>query len=496
MSDAISEIRNPGCSHHFWENHIPRTGRLQHQPDDDFEGKEFYSGVELDGPTIPRDGQFSETSKNIAPEVVSTNISHQDGSSFNVTDKSQAAELATEKGIEQERGRKPRGIGTWKGMSRTVRNTLIVVLVLMILALVGILLGVFLGRRHSISAPAAGQYDILGTSKLSALTFQNGNNDTDKNVFFQLSESLAIMRARWNSTTTGWTFENISQAMIDGGSSIYPKAGTPLVAVAPDAVEPADLSNFWVDLYFMSLSNMPYQIWSWSVPQTDPSKDQLWHQESLQNYQGIFTTGFARGTQLAAYRDRCAANCSDNTRLLYQGANGDLMLGSSPVRSWQDWNVADLSGVDSPTLPALEMNSSIAMTRYSPAQGGGPSGMRMYYDVSHTLEEYVLVNGSWTNSMSLHITEGKSFQTADTILRKFRGIPRRAEHPAGRQRCHVRKRDGWESRQDPSYHPVRQRHSGSPLAGGRRRALACGFRSTNECDGPRHQPSPKGIQPV
>lgn len=402
MSNNIPEVSNPGLLHHSGDNNPSSIGGPQHQHDHDFDGKEYYSGVELDSATVPRERHFSETSMTIAPEVVSTNISYQAASSFNVTEKPQAAELAIEKDKEQERGEEPRGIGTlWTGVSKTVRNTLIVVLVFIILALVGILLGIFLGRRNGSSAAAAGHYDILGTSKLSALTFQNGNNDTDKSVFFQLSGSLAIMRARWNSTTTGWTFENVSQAMIDGGSSIYPKAGTPLVVAAPDAVEPADPSNFWVDLYFMSLSNMPYQIWSWSVPQTDPSKDQLWHQESLQNYQVIFTTGFAKGTQLAAYRDQCAANCSDNSRLLYQGANGDLMLGTSPVQSWQDWNVTDLSGVDEPLLPALEMNSSIAMTRYSPGPGADPSGMRMYYDVSHRLEEYVLVNGSWTNGMSL-----------------------------------------------------------------------------------------------
>ncbi|ROW07302.1 hypothetical protein VMCG_03691 [Cytospora schulzeri] len=387
MTNDLPQTMNLGSLHQSGDNDTSRIGRPQHQPDDDLGGKEFYSGVELDGPTIPRERHFSETSMTIAPEVVGTNISYQDALSLNTTDKSHAAELAIEKDQEQERGLKPRGIGTtWWGMSKTVRNTLIVVLVFIILALIGILLGVFVGRRHSSSAPAAGQYVILDISKLSALTFQNGNNDTDKSVFFQLSSSLAIMRARWNSTSTGWTFENVSQAMIDGGSSIYPKAGTPLVAVSPDTVEPTDLSNFWIDLYFMSLSNMPYQIWSWSAPQTDPSKDQLWHQESLQNYQVIFTTGFARGTQLAAYRDQCVANCSDDSRLLYQGADGDLMLGSSPVQSWQDWNVTDLSGVDEPMLPALEMNSSIAMTRYSPSPGDEPSGMRMYYDFSGSFE--------------------------------------------------------------------------------------------------------------
>lgn len=458
MSDDLSGPNNTGTSHNSGETDTVFAARLQNQPGADFGGKEFYSGAELDGPTIPRDSHFSETSMTIAPEVISTTISNQDTWNFNAADIPHVAELAIEKDKEQERGLRPRGIGTWRGMSKTVRNTLIVVLVFLILALVGILLGVFLGRRHNSFDPTAGQYDILVTSKLSALAFQNGNSDADKSVFFQLSDSLAIMRARCNSTITGWTFENVSQAMIDGGSSIYPKAGTPLVADSPDTVDPTNLSNFWVDLYFMSLSNLPYQIWSWSAPQTDPSKDQRWHQESLQNYQVIFTTGFAKGTQLAAYRDQCAANCSDSSRLLYQGANGDLMLGSSPVRSWQDWNVTDLSGVDSPMLPALEMNSSIAMVRYSPGPGAEPSGMRMYYDVSHRLEEYILANGNWTKGMwLLHTKTLRSTKAcpANKHLRQFRGIPRRAECPAGNQCCHVRRREGRKPGQDPSHHPVR-----------------------------------------
>ncbi|KUI72269.1 hypothetical protein VM1G_07886 [Cytospora mali] len=394
MSNNIPETGSPGSYHEPTEISTLR-GEQQQQPDNDFGGKEFYSGVEINGATIPQMGHFCETLTSIAPEVINTNISQQDGNSVVVADELHTTGLAV-KNKEQERGLNPRGIGTpSKGVSKAVRNTLVVILIFITIALVGFLVGFFLERRHSSSSFAMSQYDILRTSKLSALIFQNENNDTDKSVFFQLSSSLAIMRARWNSSTTGWTFENVSQAMIDGGSSIYPKAGTPLVAVAPDAVDTSDLSNFWVDLYFMSL-DMPYQIWSWSVPQTDPSKDQLWHQESLQNYQVIFTTGFAKGTQLAAYRDQCAANCSDSTRLLYQGANSDLMLGNSSVRDWEEWNVTDLSRAREPMLPALEMNSSIAMTRYSPGPGIEPSGMKLYYDVSHRLEEYLLADGSWT----------------------------------------------------------------------------------------------------
>ncbi|KUI59432.1 hypothetical protein VP1G_06704 [Cytospora mali] len=319
MSNKIPEAGSPGSYHESTENSTLRTEQQQ-QPDNDFGGREFYSGVEINGATIPQLGHFCETLTTIAPEVVSTNTSQRDDNSVVMADELHTTGLAV-KNKEQERGLNPRGIGTpSKWVSKTVRNTLVVILMFMTIALVGFLAGFFLERRHSSSSLAMSQYDILSSSKLSALTFQNGNNDTDKSVFFQLSSSLAIMRARWNSSTTGWTFENVSQAMIDGGSSNYPKAGNPLVAVAPDAVDTSDLSNFWADLYFMSL-DMPYQIWSWSVPQTDPSKDQLWHQESLQNYQVIFTTGFARGTQLAAYRDQCAANCSDSRT--FQASLGD-----------------------------------------------------------------------------------------------------------------------------------------------------------------------------
>lgn len=422
MSNELPETRNHEILPEPRDNDISKAQKppqLHHI----FEGKELYNGLELDSVLVSRERYFTETSTAIAPEVISTNIIPQDASSINTMEKnSQVAELAVGQQGE-ESGLDPRGIGTrWK--SKTIRNTLIVVVVFIIVVLVAILLGVFLGRKHGNSASAVDQFDILDVSKLSALVFQNGENGTDKSVFFQISPSLAIMRARWNSTTTGWTFENVSQAMIEGSSSIYPKAGTPLVAVAPDAVDQDDLSNFWVDLYFMSVSNHPYQIWSWSLPQTGESKDQLWHQESLQNYQVIFTTGFAEGTQLAAYRDQCAANCSNESRMLYQGANGDLMLGTSPVYDWQVWNITDISGVSEPMLPALEMNSSIAVTRYSPGPGIEPSGMRMYYDVSHRLEEYFLIDGNWTHGRVLPPGTENQVHSADITIRRFRGISR------------------------------------------------------------------------
>lgn len=372
--------------------------------DDDTREKEFFSPIELDSPTVARERHFSETSSAIAPQVISTNITWSDAPSLNTTDKPVATEVVVEP-KSRNTGLVPRGVGTvWGRMSKTVRNVLIVVVIFVVIVVVATVLGVLLGRRNgSKQALSPGQYDILGTSKLAAVAFQNEGNITDKSVFFQLSGSLAIMRARWNSSDVGWTFENVSQSMTDGGSSVFPRAGTPLTAVGPDAVDRNDLPHFWVDLYFMSMSNVPYQIWTWSVPQTDPSKDLLWHQEGLQTYQVIFTTGFAKGTHLAAYRDQCAADlCSQHSRLLYQGSNNDLMLASSPVQNWMIWNVTNLSGDEAPglRLPQLEMNSSLAVTRFSPGPGAEPSGMRMYYDVSHQLEEYILVNGTWTNGMA------------------------------------------------------------------------------------------------
>jgi hypothetical protein len=367
--------------------------------------KEYFSPVELDSPTVPRERHFSETASTIPPQVVGDNNPGTDTPSLDTTDKSVAAEVAVAP-VARRSGLVPRGVGTlWRQMPKTVRNVLVVMVVFVVIVVVATVLGVLLGRPNEDEQdPAAGQYDILDTSKLAAVAFQNVGNVTDKSVFFQLSGSLAIMRARWNSSSVGWTFENVSQSMTDGGSSIFPRAATPLTAVAPDAVDTNDLPHFWVDLYFMSLSKVPYQIWTWSTPQTDPSKDLLWHQEGLQTHQVIFTTGFARGTQLAAYRDQCAAGmCSQDSRLLYQGANNDLMLASSPVQNWMVWNVTNLSADEVPQLPQLEMNSSLAMTRFSPGPGVEPSGMRMYYDVSHQLEEYIFVNGTWTNGMAAYL---------------------------------------------------------------------------------------------
>lgn len=379
----------------------------------DHKEKEFVaSPVELDGPTIPRQRHFSETSSTIAPQVVSTNFSGGTVSHINPESSDGRVELPTDK-IEPERdtGLVPRGIGTKWNQTPQYRRIVILLIaasVVIAIILLATLLGVFLGSRHRSKGPeaAADAFAILPTSQLAALTFQNINNFTDKSVFFQLSSSNALMRARSNATTNQqWVFENVSQSLIDGGSAIYPKAGSPLVAVAPDAVDEADLPNFWIDLYFMSSSNAPFQIWSWSTPQNDPSKDTLWHQEGLQNYQVIFDTGFAAGTQLAAYRDQCADGCSNSSRLLYQGANGDLMLAESAVVDWMAWNVTDLSDdlEARPQLPQLEMNSSIAVTRFTPSteEDNDPVGMRMYYDVSHQLEEYLLVNGTWTNGESL-----------------------------------------------------------------------------------------------
>ncbi|KAI3396036.1 hypothetical protein diail_532 [Diaporthe ilicicola] len=401
MSNELQDSR-PELSPVSLENDSIRSPDApQHVNDSDTREKEHFNPIELDGATVPRERHFSETSRTIAPQVISTNIICPDASSLNTTEKPAAAEVASAPRARHT-GLVPRGVGTlWRRMSKTVRNVMIVVLIFAVIVVVASVLGVLLGRRQEDNRePMPGQYEILGTSKLAAVTFQNEGNTTDKSVFFQHSPSLAIMRARWNGSTAGWTFENVSQSMMDGGSSIFPRAGTPLVAVAPDAVDRGDLPGFWVDLYFMSQSNSPYQIWTWSVPQTDPSKDLLWHQEGLQTYQVIFTTGFARGTQLAAYRDQCAADgCSQDSRLLYQGANNDLMLAYSPTRNWMIWNVTDLSGNGIPELrlPELEMNSSLAMTRFSPGPGVEPTGMRMYYDVSHQLEEYMLVNGTWTN---------------------------------------------------------------------------------------------------
>jgi hypothetical protein len=370
---------------------------LRHVDDEDTREKEYFDPVELDSPTVPRERHFSETGSTIPPQVISANIPRSDSPSIDTADKSVAAQVAVAP-VAKHSGLVPRGVGTlWRKMSKTFRNVLIVVAMFVVIVVVSTVVGVLLGRRDGDEKPAPGQYDILDTSKLAAVAFQNVGNTTDKSVFFQLSGSLAIMRARWNSSDVGWTFENVSQSMTDGGSSIFPRPGTPLTAVAPDAVDTGDLPHFWVDLFFMSLSNVPYQIWTWSTPQADPSKDLLWHQEGLQTYQVIFTTGFARGTQLAAYRDHCAAGgCSEDSRLLYQGRNNDLMLGSSPVENWMVWNVTNLSVHEVPQLPQLEMNSSLAMTRFSPGPGAEPSGMRIYYDVSHQLEEYIFVNGTWT----------------------------------------------------------------------------------------------------
>lgn len=373
----------------------------------DHKEKEFIvSPVELDGPTIPRERHFSETSSTIAPQVISTNFS-----SGTVTHTSEwpestdgRHELQADKNKpDRDTGLVPRGIGTrWSSTSkkRRIVIVLIVAAIVAIIVLLGALLGVYLGRHRSNANPDKDVFDILLNSQLAALTFQNINNMTDKSVFFQLSSSNALMRARSNATTNQqWVFENVSHSMIDGGSAIFPKAGTPLVAVAPDAVDVADLANFWVDLYFMSSSNVPFQIWSWSTPQTDPSKDLLWHQEGLQNYQVIFDTGFASGTQLAVYRDQCADGCSNSSRLLYQGANRDLMMADSTVVNWMEWNITDLSDdvAGMPQLPQLELNSSIAISRFAPSTGEQPVGMRMYYDVSHQLEEFMLVNGTWNN---------------------------------------------------------------------------------------------------
>ncbi|KAJ4392344.1 hypothetical protein N0V93_005970 [Gnomoniopsis smithogilvyi] len=372
----------------------------------DHREKEFLvSPVELDGPTISRHRHFSETSTTIAPQVVgTTNISGGTVTHANPDSTDGRAELETEK-TEPERhtGLVLRGIGTrWHRLSKRRRFAILMIAASIIIAtiLLASLLGVFFSRHHSNDPPATDAFAILPNSQLAALTFQSVNDLTDKSVFFQLTSSHALMRARCNATTNQqWVFENVSQSMIDGGSAIFPKAGTPIVAVAPDMVDAGDLSNFWIDVYFMSASNVPFQIWSWSTPQTDPSKDLLWHQEGLQNYQVIFTTGFAAGTQLAAYRDQCADGCSNNSKLLYQGANRDLMIADSTVVDWMDWNVTDLSDdlAGRPQLPQLEMNSSIAVTRFSPSTGEDPVGMRMYYDVSHQLEEYLLINGTWTN---------------------------------------------------------------------------------------------------
>ncbi|KAJ4413462.1 hypothetical protein N0V82_008536 [Gnomoniopsis sp. IMI 355080] len=403
--DPIVEIRD--------EAQVGDTPKAEKYPSliNDHMEKEFLaSPVELDGPTIPRQRHFSETSSTIAPQVVSTNLSGGTVTYIKPESSDGRVELPIDK-VEPERvtGLVPRGIGTrWKEMPKHRRIVVLSIATSVVIAIIllATLLGVFLNSRHRSQDPGAANdaFAILPTSQLAALTFQNVNNLTDKSVFFQLSSSHALMRARSNATTTNgqqWVFENVSQSLIDGGSAIFPKTGTPLVAVAPDAVDAEDLPNFWIDLYFMSASNAPFQIWSWSTPQTDPSKDALWHQEGLQNYQVIFDTGFAEGTQLAAYRDQCADGCSNSSRLLYQGSNGDLMLGESAVVDWMAWNVSDLSddSAANPQLPQLEMNSSIAVTRFTPSTGedDDPVGMRMYYDVSHQLEEYLLVNGTWTN---------------------------------------------------------------------------------------------------
>ncbi|CAN8097850.1 unnamed protein product [Discula destructiva] len=371
------------------------------QPTREPEEKEFYSPVELDGPTIPRERYYSETSSTIAPQVISTNISYQPVPDSNVESTSGKVELSTERTeTGQDTGLVPRGIGTrWSWMPKG-RRIMVLCVAAIATVLLAVLLGVLLSRKHNAATPAADFFDILPTSKLAALTFQNVNNLTDKSVFFQISTSHALMRARNNATTNQqWVFENISQSMIDGGSAIFPKPGTPIVAASPDAVDTADLPNFWIDLYFLSPTNLPFQIWSWSTPQTSPSKDLLWHPEGLQNYQVIFDTGFVSGTQLAVYRDQCVDGCSNSSRLLYQGANGDLMMGQSTVVDWMSWNVTDLSSDEAgnPQLPQLELNSSLALTRYSPSKAQKPVGMRMYYDVSHQLEEYLLLNGSWSN---------------------------------------------------------------------------------------------------
>lgn len=395
-----------GKQDEFQEGDISKAD--EHPPIiNDHREKEFLvSPVELDGPSIPRQRHFSETSSTIAPQVISTNVSHGTVSRTDFGSTGDRVELPTEK-LETERdtGLVPRGIGTrWRQLPKARRVVIVVIATSTAIAIIllATLLGVFFSRHHANDTPTATDaFAILPTSQLAAVTFQNIGKLTDKSVFFQLASSHALMRARRNATTPDqpWIFENVSQSMIAGGSAIFPKPGTPLVAVAPDAVDAADLPNFWLDVYFLSTSNDPFQIWSWSTPQTDPAKDLLWHQEGLQNYQVIFDTGFAAGTQLAVYRDQCAGGCTNSSRLLYQGANGDLMLGVSAAATWMEWNVTDLSGDEAgrPQLPQLEMNSSMAVTRFSPAAGEGPVGMRMYYDVSHQLEEYLLVNGTWTN---------------------------------------------------------------------------------------------------
>ncbi|KAL1853654.1 hypothetical protein Daus18300_011689 [Diaporthe australafricana] len=397
MSNVLSESSRHESNHVPPGNDSARNPNIPQQLDDDYtQDKECCNVVELDGAAIPRGRHFSETSSAIAPQVTSTNIIWPDASSLDTTNKPAATELASAPHSRHTDLGPRRVLTLWRQMSKAVRNVLIVVVIFVIIVVVAIVLGVVLSRRdqdsHS-STPAQ------GTSKLAALAFRNENDITDKSVFYQLSPPLTIMRARWNSSATGWTFENVSQSMVDSSSPILPKAGTPLVAVAPEAVDRDNLPDFWVDLYFMTQSNTPFQIWTRSAPQTDTSQDQQWHPESLQGNSGIFQTDFAGGTHLAGYRDYCAADeCSQNSRLLYQGANKELMLASSALRTWQFWNVTNLSDDDESELrlPELEMNSSLAMTWFSPGPGVEPTGRRMYYDASHQLEEYILVNGTWT----------------------------------------------------------------------------------------------------
>lgn len=466
------------------------------------------SPSELDGPTIPRHRHFSETSSTIAPQVVTSNFSGGTAINNNPGSNDGRAELPTDK-LEPERdtGLVPRGIGTrWNRLSKNRRIVILLIAASIIIAIIllATLLGVFFSRHRSNEPITADAYAILPTSQLAALTFQNTNNLTDKSVFFQLTSSNALMRARCNATTNQqWVFENVSQSMIDGGSAIYPKAGTPLVAVVPDGVDVADLSNFWIDVYFMSASNIPFQIWSWSTPQTDPSKDILWHQEDLQNYQVIFDTGFASGTQLAAYRDQCTDGCSNSSRLLYQGANRDLMIAESTVAKWMDWNVTDLSGdlVGMPQLPQLEMNSSIAVTRFSPSTEDNPVGMRMYYDVSHQLEEYILINGTWTNGMStqntLHPREDPPptrFITDNRNFRKSSGLLGRPSHSTAGVDCSFHQRpERHETGEDAAYCAIRQRDYRGALARVCGRRVEYGSGTAHQCFGSGSQFWPPGV---
>lgn len=330
-------------------------------------------------PIIPKDRHFSETSDSILAEHVH---SVADG----------ATEELKSSSIHQAAGTSKK-IG-WHRISTTWR-------VVLGLAVVGIillaaLLGHFLGAKSSgTSTSPPDAFDILPTSQLAASTWRDADNNTVKTVFFQDS-SLAIIMAKRNSTTDGWYFQNVSASV--EGSYLLPKAGTPLQSTAPDYV---NAENFWVELFFVAVGNHPSQIWSWNLP----GKKDAWYTDTLQGFETIFPTGFLDGTQLAVYRDQCGASCSGSSRLVCQAGNRDLMMAYSNVSTittWTGaWNVTDLSedgqGWFAPDgLPPLETNASLAVTRYSPGPGMDPSGMRLYYDVSGQLLEYLYVNGSWT----------------------------------------------------------------------------------------------------